>query len=89
VVGGAALYGFTLLLPTALIGVLVDRWWALSLALSLFALPARAGTPISHCSSSLVFAAHAPEVAFGALAAGTVLAVARREFTKRRSRPSR
>jgi hypothetical protein len=32
-------YGFTLLLPTVTIGVLVDRWWAPSLALSLFALP--------------------------------------------------
>ena len=32
-------YGFTILLPTVVIGVLVDRWWAPGLALSLLAPP--------------------------------------------------
>jgi hypothetical protein len=85
------------LLPTALIGVLVDRWWAPGLALSLLALPLVPGRCVwrQHsadsfggvCSDSSEELPVVIGVAFGALLAGTVLAVARREFTNRRWRP--
>jgi len=90
-------YGFTLLLPTVVIGVLVDRWWAPSLALSLLALPLVPGRCVWRqsgdfvggvCSNSSEELLLMPSVAFGALLAGTVLAVARREVTNRRWRPS-
>jgi hypothetical protein len=91
-------YGFTLLLPTAAIGVLVDRWWAPSLALSLLALPLLPGRCVWRQESLDAFGGVCSNtgdeltieigVAFGALLAGTVLAVARREFANRRWRPS-
>jgi hypothetical protein len=90
-------YGFTLLLPTVVIGVLVDRWWAPGLALSLLALPLVPGRCVWRqsgdvfggvCSDSSEELLLQPSVAFGALLAGTVLAVARREFTNRRWQPS-
>jgi hypothetical protein len=91
-------YGFTLLLPTVVIGVLVDRWWAPSLALSLLALPlvpgrcvwrqSSADLFVGVCSGSSVELPLSIGVAFGALLVGTVLAVARREVTNRRWRPS-
>jgi hypothetical protein len=88
-------YGFTLLLPTAAIGVLVDRWWAPGLALSLLALPLVPGRCVWRqsgdffggvCSNTSDELPMEIGVAFGALLVGTVLAVAGRELTNRRWR---
>jgi hypothetical protein len=90
-------YGFTLLLPTVVIGVLVNRWWAPVLALSLLALPVVPGRCVWRqsgdafggvCSNSSEDMPLVISVAFGALLAGTVLAVARRELSNRGWRPS-
>jgi hypothetical protein len=91
-------YGFTLLLPTVVIGVRVDRWWAPSLAVSLFALPLVPGRCVWRqesldsfggvCSGSGEELPWRIGVAFGALLAGTVLAAARREIATRRWRPA-
>ena len=90
-------YGFTLLLPTVVIGVLVDRWWAPGLALSLLALPLVPGRCVWRqysddffggvCSDSSEELSLKVGVAFGALVAGTVLTFARREVTNRTWRP--
>jgi hypothetical protein len=90
-------YGFTLLLPTLLIGVLVDRWWAPTVVLSLVALPLVPGRCVWRqsgdvfggvCSDSSEELSLRIGVAFGTLLAGTVLAIARRELTERRWQPS-
>jgi hypothetical protein len=90
-------YGFTLLLPTVMIGALVDRWWAPSLALSLLALPLVPGRCVWRQDSADSFGGVCSGdneelplqigVAFAALLAGTVFAVARRELISRRRPP--
>ncbi len=76
-----------------LIGVLFDRWWAPSLAVSLIALRLVPGRCVWRQQSADSFAgvcSNSSEelplqigVAFGALLTGTVLALARRAITNR------
>ncbi len=80
-------FGLTLLLPTAVIGALVNRWWAPSVVVSILALPL---VP-SHCVTYQSFDAISGtctgssdelpwmvSFAFGALMAGTMIVAGHR-----------
>jgi hypothetical protein len=90
-------FALTLLLPTAVIGALVDRWWAPSVVVSIFALPlvpSRCVTFQSFDAISGTCTGSSDELpwmvsfAFEALVAGTVIAAGRRRLFGRGARAS-
>jgi hypothetical protein len=87
--------GLTLCLPTALVGALINRWWAPTMVVSILALPLVPVHCVTHRSSLSSACTGSGDAlpwmfsfAFGALIAGTVLAAARHWGTDRRTRAS-